>query len=855
MDFIWIDGTGHGMTFYKPDEVIAQNTKIESEQTTRDNLLYNSDFRAVENSGDFKGWQKNNEANTEFIKSDSGEGGKSALLAKNYINKDSAATNYPTIKQTTAALAQMFDNYDFPSSKVFTLSFVASVNNRMQNTDFVIVKETGRNLVLNSDFTFGFRNWFSESTQYTNEEVGQQFEEPSVASLDYNYKGWFGLTYSSSNVQQLLRYNLIQNGSYLLSFDAFTAFAGASIIAHVKYYNRRDELIRDYFQEIVIATASSGSRFTVNVPYPPNVLPSMVGSIIVSFERGDFIFDEAYTPMYGEEIEVSTDYRIYISNIKLEYNSTASEWTPAKEDILPDYSESETRNLLMNSRMALGLSSWRLEPDAINDDIFPIVATPEILALQPGQSLIQRLGSQLDLNTTYYLTAFIYTPSAGYYGSDEFTASYRVSDGETGETIVETDATAVSFSGFSTGYTKINFGSVQLSDYLTGEDNVGSVELVVSNPSINKNAYFYGFVLCQVAASSIDAWYPAPEDSGADTGMSSISELDNAVLDGRMLATHLVVGGTDYIDYYQLGSDPAKFVKTYTFDSEPSGFDLRFELGRGIDTVSDGVRYTSNISLTNIKMEAGDSATDWQISNYEYDPNVVRNYANTWRDWHIVPSSRPVVNPPVPKTNYIDIPGSNNGIDLTESLTGDVKYNSREGSFEFLVDTSKWGSWMEAYTTIMNYLHGRRMDLILDDEPNYYYSGRFTVNEWKSAKDGSSITIDYVVDAYKYELASSIDDWLWDPFNFETGIARDYSDITVNTYLSIDVGGSEMPVVPTFIVSNIKDSLIVNWKGTDYMLKIGVVHIPQIVISNNEENRLIFKGNGALSIAFKGGKL
>ena len=36
---------------------------------------------------------------------------------------------------------------------------------------------------------------------------------------------------------------------------------------------------------------------------------------------------------------------------------------------------------------------------------------------------------------------------------------------------------------------------------------------------------------------------------------------------------------------------------------------------------------------------------------------------NTWDDWYLIPSSRPVVNPPKPKTKYIDIPGADGHLD------------------------------------------------------------------------------------------------------------------------------------------------------------------------------------------------
>lgn len=121
---------------------------------------------------------------------------------------------------------------------------------------------------------------------------------------------------------------------------------------------------------------------------------------------------------------------------------------------------------------------------------------------------------------------------------------------------------------------------------------------------------------------------------------------------------------------------------------------------------------------------------------------------NTWDDWHIVPSSRPVFDPPKVKTKTLDIQGKNGSLDLSEALTGYPVFNNREGSFEFIV-LNDYNVWNELYSDISDYLHGRVMRAVLEDDPEYYYEGRFSVNKWKSDKNYSTISIDYSVFPYK----------------------------------------------------------------------------------------------------------
>ena len=117
---------------------------------------------------------------------------------------------------------------------------------------------------------------------------------------------------------------------------------------------------------------------------------------------------------------------------------------------------------------------------------------------------------------------------------------------------------------------------------------------------------------------------------------------------------------------------------------------------------------------------------------------------NTWNDWHLVATSRPVFNPPSLKRKTLDIPGGDGLIDVSEALTGYPVYNNREGSFEFAVMNDYW-EWQEAYSSISDYIHGQKMIAFLEDDPSYYYEGRFTVSNWKSDKNYSLITIDYDV--------------------------------------------------------------------------------------------------------------
>lgn len=140
---------------------------------------------------------------------------------------------------------------------------------------------------------------------------------------------------------------------------------------------------------------------------------------------------------------------------------------------------------------------------------------------------------------------------------------------------------------------------------------------------------------------------------------------------------------------------------------------------------------------------------------------------NTWGDWFLIPTSRPTMSVPGAQNRFVEIPGMNGSYDLSDYLSTDITYSDRSGSFEFIVDTNQI-DWLTAYRTIVTYLHGHRLQMILADDPEWYYEGRFTVDDFKSDKEFSRITISYRVSPFKISIYSDfVQDILWDSFNFD----------------------------------------------------------------------------------------
>jgi hypothetical protein len=230
-----------------------------------------------------------------------------------------------------------------------------------------------------------------------------------------------------------------------------------------------------------------------------------------------------------------------------------------------------------------------------------------------------------------------------------------------------------------------------------------------------------------------------------------------------------------------------------------------------------------------------------------------------------------VFNPPAVKTVYIDIPGANGKIDMTEALAGYPLYDNREGSFEFIVANGYRASWIGGYQKFANWLHGKDLRCVLDDDPSFYYEGRFSIDNWTSNNDGtwSNVTFNYNVKPFKYSINSSMDDWLWDPFNFETDIIYKLNEISITRQTNFKILNYPMPVIPVlyFKNTNAKQKYKVELNGTAITnIGVGEFRDPRIQLLDGyndivvtpipftENNRQIISP-GTVSISFRGGSL
>lgn len=198
---------------------------------------------------------------------------------------------------------------------------------------------------------------------------------------------------------------------------------------------------------------------------------------------------------------------------------------------------------------------------------------------------------------------------------------------------------------------------------------------------------------------------------------------------------------------------------------------------------------------------------------------------HTYQDFGLIPTSRPVINPPSPNLSYVEVPGVSGSLDITEAISGNITYADRTGSFEFYV--VKGRNWSQVYETVMSYLHGKRLHLILDDDKNYFYVGRISVNQWKSDKNNSYIVLDYQLEPYKYEVTTVTVPWAVNYAADGMGYRKNSYSITTSAGTYITPEG-DMPFTPVFYVESITGNLTVSISGTTYPLIKGKNRLSQL---------------------------
>lgn len=203
---------------------------------------------------------------------------------------------------------------------------------------------------------------------------------------------------------------------------------------------------------------------------------------------------------------------------------------------------------------------------------------------------------------------------------------------------------------------------------------------------------------------------------------------------------------------------------------------------------------------------------------------------HSFNNLHLILSQK-TIGTPSPKREVIDIPGGDGVLDLTEFF-GAVKYSNRQLSFEFSTMVPQ-SQFMDLFAQVQNALHGQKMNIILDDDPEWFYMGRITVSEWKAEKNIGKLTIDCDCEPFKQSI-------------YTTTVTK-----IVASNATIVLANDKMPTVPTIETTA---EFLISFGGHNDLYPAGTFTIPELELWEGN-NQVYVEGNGAIYFTYRKGRL
>lgn len=111
---------------------------------------------------------------------------------------------------------------------------------------------------------------------------------------------------------------------------------------------------------------------------------------------------------------------------------------------------------------------------------------------------------------------------------------------------------------------------------------------------------------------------------------------------------------------------------------------------------------------------------------------------------------------PEARRYLVEVPGRNGILDMTESLTPRITYANRPLQFAFTWKSST-DTYEEELQQIINDIHGQKMQVILDSDPDHYFDAFLTVDSSTfSGKQKATVVVTGDAYPFRYDTSETI---------------------------------------------------------------------------------------------------
>lgn len=205
---------------------------------------------------------------------------------------------------------------------------------------------------------------------------------------------------------------------------------------------------------------------------------------------------------------------------------------------------------------------------------------------------------------------------------------------------------------------------------------------------------------------------------------------------------------------------------------------------------------------------------------------------HSFNDLGLILGHKEIGTPPV-KEEKIDIPGADGDLDQTEFF-GDVKFENATHRFEFTADAQT--DFLPLFRRVKNALHGKKMRIILDDDPLYFYLGRCHVTKHTDEKGIATIDVECDCEPYKYKIEYTM-----------------IAQVISGTH-SITLTNGRLRAVPEVQIWTESGSVRIEYQGNIWDLGAGVYTLPELELVEGD-NLVTVTGTGTITFVWQEGDL
>jgi hypothetical protein len=226
-------------------------------------------------------------------------------------------------------------------------------------------------------------------------------------------------------------------------------------------------------------------------------------------------------------------------------------------------------------------------------------------------------------------------------------------------------------------------------------------------------------------------------------------------------------------------------------------------------------------------------------------PGVKLNGKHSWTDYGLI-LAEAEIGFPAPKTELLDVPGSDGVLDYTVFLTDSVRYGTRAIKLTF----RRWDrahTWLPGVQAFLGEAQGKKVFLVFDDDPNHAYIGRAAADPVRSDLPAGTVVLNVDCDPYRYGYDSTREmDWQWDDVIENDAIIYYGTFDVTETKARTLINPLPSAVTPTFICSS---AMSVSFGGQTVSLPQGTSS-PAALALQPGKNVMTFTGTGRVLVDY-----